>query len=74
MVSSSPRLFQSVFEIVKIDRLGQKVERAAVHGGADIRHVVVRGDDHRLQEPGVADWARSVRPSITGMLMSVKTM
>jgi hypothetical protein len=37
------------FEIAKIDRLGKKIERAAVHRGADIAHVAVgRNDDGRF--------------------------
>ena len=38
-------LVDGCFEIVEIDRLGQEVERAAVHRGADIAHVAVGGDD-----------------------------
>ena len=33
------------FEIAEIDRLGQKIERAAVHRGADVAHVAIGGDD-----------------------------
>ena len=37
------------FEIAEIDRLGQEIERAAVHRGADVAHVAVGGnDDGRL--------------------------
>ena len=34
-----------VFEVEKIDRLGQEIEGAAVHGGADIGHVAIGRDD-----------------------------
>ena len=37
------------FEIGEVDRLGQEVEGAAVHRGADIGHVAVGGDDDRGQ-------------------------
>ena len=37
------------FEVDKIDGLGQKVERAAVHRGADIGHVAIRRDDDGRQ-------------------------
>src|SRR6266446_1748836 len=33
------------FEIAEIDRLGQKIERAAVHRDADVAHVAIGGDD-----------------------------
>ncbi len=37
------------FEIAEIDRLGQEVERAAVHRGADVAHVAIgRNDDGRF--------------------------
>src|SRR5713226_8447768 len=32
------------FEIGKINRLGQEIERAAVHRGADIAHIAIGGD------------------------------
>ena len=34
------------FEIDEVDRLGDEIERAAVHRRPDIRHVAVRGHDH----------------------------
>jgi hypothetical protein len=34
-------------EVGKIDRLGDKVEGAAVHRGADVRHFAIGRDDHR---------------------------
>ena len=34
------------FEIGEVDRLGNKVERAAVHSGPDVRHVAVGRHDH----------------------------
>ena len=37
-----------VSEIAKIDRLGHKIERAAIHRGADVGHVAIgRHDDGR---------------------------
>src|ERR1700722_9704701 len=33
-------------EVSKVNRLGQEGERPPVHGGADIRHVAIGGDDH----------------------------
>ena len=33
------------FEIAEIDRLGQEIERAAVHRGADVAHVAIGRDD-----------------------------
>ena len=33
------------FEIDKIDRLGQEIERAAVHRGANVGHVAIGRDD-----------------------------
>ena len=33
------------FEVAEIDRLGEEIERAAVHRGADIAHVTIGGDD-----------------------------
>ena len=46
------------FEIGKIDRLGDEIERAAVHRGAQIGHVAIGRDDDRadcrplLAQPG----------------------
>ena len=37
------------FEVEKIDGLGQEVERAPVHRGADIGHVAIRRDDDGRQ-------------------------
>ena len=34
-------------EIAEVDRLGKKIEGAAVHRGADVGHVAVSRDDHR---------------------------
>ena len=39
------RLGDGGFQVGEIDRLGQKIERAAVHGGADIAHVAIGRDD-----------------------------
>ena len=33
------------FQVVEVDRLGYEVEGAPVHGGADVLHVTVGGDD-----------------------------
>ena len=36
------------FKVGEVDRLGQKIEGAAIHGGADIAHIAVgRNDDGR---------------------------
>ena len=40
------RLADRGLEVGKVNRLGQEVERAPVHGGADIGHVAVGRDDH----------------------------
>ena len=40
-------LLDRALEIVEIDWLDQEVERAAIHRGADIRHVPVGRHDHR---------------------------
>src|SRR5580704_14187165 len=46
----SNRLGDGGFQIVEIDRLGDEIERAAVHGGADLAHVAVgRNDDGRYR-------------------------
>ena len=37
------------FEVGEVDRLGQEIERAAIHGGADVGHVAVGRYDHRRQ-------------------------
>ena len=53
-------------EIKKIDRLGQEIERAAVHRGADIGHVAIgRDDDGRDAFPRspAASAAATARPS-----------
>ena len=34
------------FKVDEVDRLGDEIERAAVHRRSDIRHVAVRGHDH----------------------------
>ena len=39
------RLGDRRLEIGKIDGLGQEIERAAVHRGADVGHVAIGGDD-----------------------------
>ena len=41
------RLVDRELEVVEVDRLGDEVEGAAVHRGADIGHVAVGRDDHR---------------------------
>ena len=43
-------LIQRYFQILKINRLGDKIERAAVQRRADIRHIAVSGGDHRTQQ------------------------
>ena len=45
------RLAHGGLEVGEVDRLGQEVEGAAVHRGADIGHVAVGRDDHG-REPG----------------------
>ena len=37
---------QRYFEVLEIDGLHQKIDGAAVHGRADVRHVAVSGDDY----------------------------
>src|ERR1700676_3741160 len=42
-------LFDGHFEIAEIDRLGQEIERPAVHRGTDVAHVAIgRNDDGRF--------------------------
>ena len=62
-------------EVLEVDRLGDEVERAAIERRADVRHVAVGGDDDRLEQRDAvrSGSPSSVRPSITGMLMSVRT-
>jgi hypothetical protein len=36
-------------EVLEVDGLGQEVQGAEVHRGADVAHVAVGGDDHRAQ-------------------------
>ncbi len=63
------------FEIAEIDRLGQEIERAAVHRGADIGHVAIsRDDDGRELFLALLQLLQSESPSIRGMLMSVTTI
>ena len=41
------RLVDGDLEVIEVDRLGDEIEGAAVHGGADVGHVAVGRDDHR---------------------------
>ena len=43
------RLVDRRFEIGEVDRLGDEIERPAVHRGADVGHVAIGGDDHRRE-------------------------
>ncbi len=47
-------LVDGQFEVAEIDRLGQEIERAAVHRGSDVAHVAIgRDDDGRLLVVGL---------------------
>ena len=59
------------FEVRKIDRLGQEIERAAVHRGADIAHIAVSGNDNGRD--GFRGLPQLLSPSIRGMLISATT-
>jgi len=62
-------------EIEKIDGLGQEIERAAVHRGADIRDVAIGRDDNGGELFFVLlQFLQHDSPSIRGILMSVTTM
>ena len=40
------RLLNGDLEVAEVDRLGDEVEGAAIHGGADVLHVIIgRNDD-----------------------------
>ena len=43
------RALDGDLQVVEVDRLCDEVERAPVHGGADVAHVSVGGDDHGPQ-------------------------
>jgi hypothetical protein len=69
------RLADRGLEVGEVDWLGQEVERATVHGRADIRHVTISGDNHgRKLCRLVLQLGEKREPSMRGMLMSETTM
>ena len=60
-------LFNRDFEIVEIDRFGHKIKSAPVHGGADVLHITVGGNDDRLDVGfGVFEFAQQREPVHNG--------
>ena len=57
------------FEIVEIDGFDEKIERAPIHGGPNISHVAVSGEDHRFHHSIVERvqwWAEVFEPPCVG--------